>query len=83
MSDPADDLAALRAGIEYLPNRFGRVELLATLDRIAARAPQRATGIAGAGVNQPLWLTTSGVVVASPAGHPDWRALYILPNSRG
>jgi hypothetical protein len=97
MSTHADDVAALRDEISMLGSDSGfdmvAERMTAALDRIAARAPQRATDRDG----DALWLHTCGFTrtwggpeptdgrlwcewcSASPIMATEWRALYVLP----
>jgi hypothetical protein len=81
----ADDVATLREAIQWAPDCY-RNEYRARLDRIAARAPQRATDTRGV----PLWLHQCGESFSSESrpGHvcaycddnpeaESWRALYV------
>jgi hypothetical protein len=85
----ADDVAALRRGIALFAPADTAERMLAHLDRIAARAPQRATDPE---TGAHLYLHDCGHVQASGdfptptlcygcsfQGANGWRALYILP----
>jgi hypothetical protein len=82
----ADDVAALRAGIEDAYTPLSAMGLLAALDRIAARVPQRATRLNG----RAMWQHTACGSVMAFTGSPslcncrdmvgEWRALYVLPD---
>lgn len=91
----ADDVATLRAVLVDLATGLGGVvkpDILAILDRIAARAPQRATDADEFSKGDPLWLHECGGVMPGEGEREPyecprhwctggtWRPLYVLPD---